>query len=121
MSETDTAKRLGVSQRTLRRWRNNSLSPEYFLTPTGRPRYNPEQVNEFVEKQIKNRHVQDLRNGGMVSRANLKPMPDKNAYQQFVKKHTGGVVQINKYQEAPVDPKLKEINEEARTFLSSDK
>jgi len=58
LNETQASKLIGVSARTLRRWRNSNMSPPYFNTPNNRPRYNADDVRSWLSRMVKNKTLQ---------------------------------------------------------------
>ena len=100
LTETKASELIGVSPRTLRRYRENGVAPKYLKTPTQRVKYSMNDVTNWIEQQVKKGKMQDLRDGWIVS---------KQALTQ------GGNVQ--KFKDI-VDENLAQMNEKARNLLT---
>jgi len=97
LTEKQAAAEIGISPRTLRRYRHDDVAPPYLYTPTKRAKYSRKDLKQWIEQQVVGGFMQDLRDGGVVSKKAL---------------HRGGVVT-----EEITDPLLKEMNEKARLAL----
>ena len=96
LNEREAAELIGISPKSLMRYRRSGIGPSFMELPTQRPRYSAADVKQWIENQIRAGTRQDLRNGGIATKKNL---------------HKGGLVDV------PVEDSLQEKNEFARTFL----
>ena len=52
LTEKSASEIIGVSARTLRRFRENALAPKHLITPTRRIKYSVKDVNDWIECQL---------------------------------------------------------------------
>ena len=58
LNEKQASEIIGVSSRTLRRWRNTNQSPPYFYTPNKRPKYNAKEIHNWIDRMVRNKTMQ---------------------------------------------------------------
>ena len=99
LTEKSASEVIGISPRTLRRFRESALAPRHLVTPSRRVKYSMKDVTEWMDRQINEGFMQDLRNGGVVSREAL---------------HQGGTARTAS---DDVEENLASMNEKARLAL----
>ena len=98
LTEKSASEGIRISPRTLRRFRESALAPRHIVTPSRRVKFSMRDVQDWINRQINEGFMQDLRDGGVVSKQAL---------------HQGGKVTATD----KVAENLASMNEKARLAL----